>query len=206
MVKGITVFIAANDGNTCVKKNGTITNVFSSIGSTIVLECHMHNYDSVPSWSRQGVALSGGNIIYKSDNRLKIVEGLQGNRFNLQISNLIKADEDKYCCDYTYRYTSIENCTHLYLVDSPKVKVNKIPSSDLNEFDHVKLACVYESNPAPRTITWTHNDIIVKRDGEYNIAHISRRDNGVYQCKVENSIGFGVDEIKLSVHCKCLPF
>lgn len=76
--------------------------MFSSVGSTIVLECHMHNFYSVPSWSRQGVSLSDGNTIYKSDKRFKIVEGLQGNRFNLQISNLMKADEDKYCCDYIY--------------------------------------------------------------------------------------------------------
>ncbi|XP_071173650.1 nephrin-like [Mytilus edulis] len=297
----IIVLIAANDGNTCAKKNGTITNVFSSVGSTIVLECHMHNFDSVPSWSLQGVSLSDGNIIYKSDKRFKIVEGLRGNRFNLQISNLMKADEDKYCCEYIYQYKSIENCTLLHLEDisiipneskvitrpegstitlsclfpsnvpgfktiswisngtiqhakdtnilnltvlltldlngqnqscrglvhcinmsfesviqfnvtySPKMKVNMIQSSLLRESDQVRLTCVYESNPAPSVIIWTHNDIIIQRDFEYYIHNISRREDGVYQCKVKNAIGYGVDEIKLSVqyapevHVELLP-
>lgn len=92
----------------------------------------------------------------------------------------------------------------MLISDSPKVKVNMIPSSLLRESDQVRLTCVYESNPAPSVIIWTHNDIIIQRDFEYYIHNISRREDGVYQCKVKNAIGYGVDEIKLSVQCKSL--
>ncbi|VDI24415.1 CD22 antigen [Mytilus galloprovincialis] len=99
----------------------------------------------------------------------------------------------------------------MLISDSPKVKVNMIPSSCLRESDQVRLTCVYESNPAPSVIIWTHNDVIIHRDFEFYIHNISRREDGVYQCKVKNAIGYGVDEIKLriqyapEVHVELLP-
>lgn len=89
-----------------------------------------------------------------------------------------------------------------HIVDKPSVKVLAYPSAILKENYHLYLTCLYDSNPIVSQSRWVIGKQIVSIDPEYNVTNVSRRHSGLYQCIAENDIGFGMDEVEITVLCK----
>lgn len=95
------------ESNSCNSKNGSKNNVLSCKGCTVVLDCALNKTETKPVWS----ALN--NPAHIDNKRLQVIENYSS---KLQVSDLIKSNEDTYCCYAIRRNVSYQYCTWLQIV------------------------------------------------------------------------------------------
>ncbi|KAM3726272.1 Peroxidasin [Dirofilaria immitis] len=128
----------------------------------------------------------------------------------LSIYPFQKSDVGKYICVASNRNGQIEHSFELQIfnnsapliVDSPESKV-------VNPGEQVTFVCRISGQPPP-SIKWyfngieiSHDDLHIEftqRDNELTIIHVTRADEGVYQCIARNVLGMTSADATLKVH------
>lgn len=95
------------DSKNCKSGKGDNINLFSCIGCTVNIDCALNKTISDPLW------YCNRKLVPTNSNRLQIIEE---NKFSLQISDLVKTDNAKYCCFAISRNESKQYCASLEII------------------------------------------------------------------------------------------
>lgn len=72
------------------------TDVSAPVGSTVTLTCKVMGDPGFVTWNKNGNTLAVGTSVVSSDTRITVPVA---SKFNLQITNLQKSDDDDYTCN-----------------------------------------------------------------------------------------------------------
>lgn len=72
------------------------TDVSAPVGSTVTLTCKVTGDPGFVTWNKNGNTLAVGTSVVSSDTRITVPVA---SKFNLQITNLQKSDDDDYTCN-----------------------------------------------------------------------------------------------------------
>ena len=93
------------------------------------------------------------------------------------------------------------NC-HILFVEAPEINVSV--QSSYKEGSAVSLTCIASGKPDP-DVQWIKNGMVEsygKKTADLTFRSITRRDDGQYTCKANNSAGNDQQHVTLVVHCK----
>ncbi|XP_076112265.1 hemicentin-1-like isoform X5 [Mytilus galloprovincialis] len=185
------------------------SNAYSvNIGNSITLQCNVQANPFHTSVKWQRVDVNGNAVDIDMTNSR--YTGSEVNSPSLVISQTMKSDEGRYVCLATNAVgTGQSQQTYLTVVGStPTVTVDQ-PQYSANKGSDITLQCSYTANPAATMVRWERangNTVVEIGDTTNNnkyggstvsspsliIYNAEESDEGVYKCKVTNSVGTGI--------------
>ena len=93
--------------------NESTVDVYAIPGYAVDLKCPLNSLENETFWTRDNVIISRGRDFNKNTTRLKILE--YECHLDLQISSVMKTDEDKYCCEYIFKKKPTIFCSKLHV-------------------------------------------------------------------------------------------
>lgn len=91
-----------------------------------------------------------------------------------------------------------------FLLVLPVVHLTVEPSFEIEEGKNITLTCNFESNTHLVELRWIkdNNSLSVSQNHHLLLTNVSKDDEGVYVCEVENQVGISSDQMEIKVLCK----
>lgn len=92
----------------------------------------------------------------------------------------------------------------LFDLVSPTVKLNVDPALEIEEGKDVALTCEFESNTDLVELRWIKDNtsLSVSQNNHLLLTNVSKDDEGIYVCEVENQVGISSDYTEITILCK----
>lgn len=92
----------------------------------------------------------------------------------------------------------------LFVLVSPTVKLIVDPALEIEEGKDVALTCEFESNTDLVELRWIKDNtsLSVSQNNHLLLTNVSKDDEGIYVCEVENQVGLSSDNTEIKILCK----
>lgn len=92
----------------------------------------------------------------------------------------------------------------LFDLVSPTVKLNVEPALEIEEGKDFALTCEFESNTDLVELRWIKDNtsLSVSQNNHLLLTNVSKDDEGIYVCEVENQVGISSDHTEITILCK----
>ncbi|XP_052061423.1 cell adhesion molecule DSCAM-like isoform X3 [Mytilus californianus] len=160
------------------------TDVSAAVGSTVTLTCKVTGDPGFVTWNKNGNTLAVGTSIVSGDkSRITIPVA---SKFNLQISDVQKSDDDDYTCNIQNIQPDSQKAVTVHLTvlvipGPPSIQINDTRPQKV-ENDVVSLTCSSSGGNPPPEFTWTKNGLVLNSN------------------KVETKVPKGLSSSQLTVH------
>ncbi|MBN3289859.1 CEAM5 protein, partial [Polypterus senegalus] len=178
------------------KNTGIIANTSTDIleGSTVNLQCTSNaNPVSNYTWFK----VNGSSELLTSFGQ------------NLTIKTVSRSDNGVYLCRAQNGFGHGNSSVTLNVQYAPKnTGIIANTSTDILEGSTVNLQCTSNANPVSN-YTWFKvngsSELLTSFGQNLTIQNVSRSDNGVHLCRVQNGFGDGNSSVTLNVQCRNAP-
>ncbi|CAC5419869.1 CADM3 [Mytilus coruscus] len=158
--------------------------VSAAVGSIVTLTCKVTGDPGFVTWNKNGNTLAVGTSIVSGDkSRITIPVA---SKFNLQISDVQKSDDDDYTCNIENIQPDSQKAVTVHLTvlvipGPPSITINDTRPQKV-ENDVVSLTCSSLGGNPPPEFTWTKNGLVLNSN------------------KVETKVPKGLSSSQLTVH------
>ncbi|XP_076113072.1 hemicentin-1-like isoform X14 [Mytilus galloprovincialis] len=177
------------------------TDVSAPVGSTVTLTCKVTGDPGFVTWNKNGNTLAVGTSVVSSDTRITVPVA---SKFNLQITNLQKSDDDDYTCNIQNIQPDSQKAVTVHLTvlvapGQPSISINDTRPQKV-ENDVVSLTCSSSGGNPPPEFTWTKNGLVLNSNiivtkvpnglsSSQLTVHLDYSDHlAPYSCSVRNSV------------------
>ncbi|XP_071172506.1 cell adhesion molecule DSCAM-like isoform X4 [Mytilus edulis] len=177
------------------------TDVTAPVGSTVTLTCKVTGEPGFVTWNKNGNTLAVGTSVVSSDSRITVPVA---SKFNLQITNLQKSDDDDYTCNIQNIQPDSQKAVTVHLTvlvtpGQPSISINDTRPQKV-EKDVVSLTCSSSGGNPPPEFTWTKNGLVLNSNiivtkvpnglsSSQLTVHLDYSDHlAPYSCSVRNSV------------------
>ncbi|XP_063441730.1 hemicentin-1-like isoform X11 [Mytilus trossulus] len=177
------------------------TDVSAAVGSTVTLTCKVTGDPGFVTWNKNGNTLAVGTSVVSSDTRITVPAA---SKFNLQITNLQKSDDDDYTCNIQNIQPDSQKAVTVHLTvlvapGQPSISINDTRPQKV-EKDVVSLTCSSSGGNPPPEFTWTKNGLVLNSNiivtkvpnglsSSQLTVHLDYSDHlAPYSCSVRNSV------------------
>ncbi|XP_063448357.1 neural cell adhesion molecule 2-like [Mytilus trossulus] len=150
--------------------------------------------------------LSSNNLIVSNDHqhKLKTIGNHRDGEYNLVIQNFSANDQDLYRCQGIVKETAFAADIMTVLAMSPNISIAVKPSADILEGNRISLECIDSSNVPSKNYSWKRDGSLLTDATSYvlEINNVTKKDSGIYTCRVQNMIGSSGSSVRLNVYRK----
>ncbi|CAC5422611.1 unnamed protein product [Mytilus coruscus] len=106
-----------------------------------------------------------------------------------------------FTCTANNSFYLVEKKIQLFIYLSPIVKLYVEPSFEIEEGKDVALTCEFESNNDLVELRWIkdNNSLSVSQNNHLLLTNVSKDDEGIYFCEVENQVAINSDQTEIKI-------